>query len=255
MSKFTLLVPALILILICMVSGQSESALYPTGISFQYGLGQQSVRDEFISKERYTGALPYISADWSKFHEKWGYRMSFEFRNATNIKNNNIAADVLQAGLFRDYIYPIGQKWLFGKDIYLFAGPTTGIQMYFNEQKIADQGILNIDFSLAMLFSLGVNSMIIIPFQPNLQLEGSMRLSLVAMGMRSCDVVEEDILTGDILTVLSAADPSAVCGVRYFIKDKLSIKGAYNLQVLSISKWNPLLSVSDILTLSISYHL
>jgi len=247
--------PALILILAGVAAGQHQSTLYPAGLSFQYGLGQYSVRDEYISKERYSGTLPYVSAEWSRFHETWGYRMSFEFRHATDIRNNNVTAEILQAALYRDYIYPVGRKSLLGKDAHLFLGPATGIHMYFNDQKIAAQHALNIDFSTAILFSLGMNAMVIIPFQSNLQLEGSLRLSLLAIGVRSTDVVEEEGSMGGILTVLSGTDPTADCGIRYFIKDKLSLKAAYKLQILSISKWNPLLSVSDNITLSISYHL
>ena len=181
--------------------------------------------------------------------------MIFEFRHATDIRNNNVAAEILQAALYRDYIYPVGRKVLFGKDAHLFLGPTTGIQMYFNDQQIAAQHALNIDFSMALLFSLGMNSMVVIPLQSNLQMEGSLRLSLLAMGVRSADVIEEDAAVGGILTVFSATDPTAECGIRYVIKDRLSLKVAYKLQILRISKWNPLLSVSDIITLSISYHL
>jgi len=249
------LLPAFILILAGVASGQSESTLYPTGLSIQYGLGQYALRDEYISKEKYSGTLPYVSAEWSRFHETWGYRMIFEFRHATNIRNNNIAAEILQAALYQDYIYPVGRKVLFGKDAHLFLGPTIGIHMYFNDQKIAAQHALNIDFSTATLFSLGMNSMVVIPFQSNLQMEGSLRLSLLSIGMRSADVVEENTITEGILTVLSGTNSTAGIGIRYFIKDRLSLQTAYKLQILRISKWDPLLSASDNITLSISYHL
>jgi hypothetical protein len=232
-----------------------QQVLPPTGISLQCGLGQYALRDEYISKERYAGTMPYVSAEWSRFHGKWGYRMSFEFRQATDIRNNNVAAEILHAALYRDYIYPVGRRSLLGKDAYLFLGPATGIHVYFNDQQIAARGALDIDNSTATLFSLGMNAMAIVPLQANLQLEGSLRLSLIALGARSTDVVEGEGSMGGILTVLSGTDPTADCGIRYFIKDKVSLKAAYKLQILSISKWNPLLSVSDNITLSISVHL
>ena len=233
----------------------AQRVLPPTGFSLQYGLGQYALRDEFISRERYSGLLPRVSVEWARFHGKWGYRMVFEFRRGTDIRNNNVATEILHAALYRDYFYPLGRKSLFGNDAYLFLGPATGIHVYNNDQQIADQGAFDFDHSEATLFSLGLNAMAVVPFRPHLQIEGSLRLSLLAMGVRSIDVVEDEGSTGGILTTLSGTDPTAECGIRYFVKDRLSLKAAYQLQVLHISKWNPLLSVSDNLTISVSYHL
>ncbi|UCD37305.1 MAG: hypothetical protein JSW54_10790 [Fidelibacterota bacterium] len=227
----------------------------PTGLSIQGGLGQYALRDEYISKERYAGTLPLISAEWSRFHGKWGYRMGFEFSQSADIRNNNVATEIFQAVLYRDYIYPVGRKSLFGKDAYLFLGPSTGIRLYTNDQKIANQGAFDIDYSTVTLISLGMNAMVVVPVRSRLQAEGSLRLSLLAMGVRSMDVVEGEGSMGGILTLFSGTDPTAECGIRYFILDKLSLKAAYKLQVLRIGKWNPLLSVSDNITLTASYHL
>lgn len=232
-----------------------QPVLPPTGLTVQYGLGQYALRDEYISKERYSGIMPYVSAEWSRFHGKWGYRLGFEFRQATEISNNNVAAGILHAALYRDYFYPVGRKSLFGNDAYLFLGPATGIHIYMNDQQVAAQGAFNFDNSMATLFSLGINAMAVVPFRAHLQIEGSLRLSLLAMGVRSTDVVEGEGSMGGILTLLSGTDPTAGCGIRYFIDERLSLKTAYRLQILRISKWNPLLCVDDNITLSISVHI
>jgi len=56
----------------------SHQTLFPSGISIEYGLGRYSVRDEYISKERYSGTLPDFRANWSRFHSKYGYNVVFE---------------------------------------------------------------------------------------------------------------------------------------------------------------------------------
>jgi len=86
-------------------------------------------------------------------------------------------------------------------------------------------------------------------------LEGSGRASLLSIGIRSVDVVEEDGVAGGLLTVLSGTITTAELGIRYRILDKLSVKAAGMLQIMSIRKWNPILAVSDNLTLTLSYHL
>ena len=48
--------------------------VFPTGIFLGYGQGLYSVKDESISKEKYSGTLPYYSMEWVRFHNKNGYR-------------------------------------------------------------------------------------------------------------------------------------------------------------------------------------
>ncbi|MFC1483935.1 hypothetical protein ACFL6Q_02660 [Candidatus Neomarinimicrobiota bacterium] len=227
----------------------------PTGLSLQYGAGRYAMRDEYISKERYAGTLPTISADWSRFHDKWGYRVRLEMRFSEEIKNHNVSADVLQAALQHDYLYPVGQVGLFGKEAQVYAGPSFGLYLYLNNQNIAAQGALHADMSLAMLLFLGLNTDVVIPLGSRLLVEGSGRASLLSFTVRNTDPVEEDGVAVGLLTILSGTMLTADAGVRYRIQDKLSIKAAGMLQILSISKWTPLLAVSDNITLTLSYHL
>ena len=58
------------------VSGQDSLSylnVYPAGISFEYGIGNYSVKDEYISKEKYSGTLPYYSFGWIRNHNKYVY--------------------------------------------------------------------------------------------------------------------------------------------------------------------------------------
>lgn len=226
-----------------------------TGLSIQYGFGQYAMRDEYISQERYSGLLPYLSADWSRLHDKWGYRLKLEFRNSSEIKNNNVSTDVLQAALQQDYLYPIKRAALFGKEAQVYAGPSFGFHLFMNDQNIAAQGALHMDMSLAFLLSLGVNSEIVVPMGSKLLVEGSCRTSLLSIGIRTVDVVEESGTAGGLLTLLSGAIATADLGVRYRIQDRLSVRAAGMLQIMSVSKWNPILTVSDNLTMTLSYHI
>ncbi|UCE06864.1 MAG: hypothetical protein JSW07_02150, partial [bacterium] len=40
----------------------NHQTIFPRGVAIDYGLGHSSVRDEYISKEKYSGALPYFAA-------------------------------------------------------------------------------------------------------------------------------------------------------------------------------------------------
>jgi len=227
----------------------------PTGLSIQYGFGQYAMRDEYISKERYSGTLPSLSADWSRFHDKWGYRLKLEFRHSSEIKNHSISTEILQAAWLQDYMYSLGRAVLFGKEAHVYLGPSFGIYFFLNNPNIAAQGGLSVDLSQATLLFLGLNSDVVIPMGSKLLVEGSGRVSLLSIGIRSDDVLDGSGVSGGLLTAFSGAIASAELGIRYRILDKLSVKAAGMLQILNISKWNPLLAVSDNLTLTLSYHL
>ena len=228
---------------------------FPTGLSLQYGLGQVALRDEYISKEKYAGPLPSISADWTRFHEKWGYRILLEFHNSSEIKNHRVSADVIQAALQHDYLYPAGMVPLFGQETYLYVGPSFGLYFFLNQQNIASQGALHADMSMLMQLSLGVNAQAIIPIGPKLLVEGSGWANVLAVGARSTDPIEEAGVTGGLLNGLSGTQVAANAGVRYQIQDHLSVKLGGMVQILRLSKWTPLLVVSDNLILTLSFNL
>ena len=47
--------------------------LFPSGISFTGGMGRYSVRDEYISDQRYRGDLPTLRLDWIRSREDRGW--------------------------------------------------------------------------------------------------------------------------------------------------------------------------------------
>ena len=65
----------------------SHKTIFPSGISLGSGMGLYSVKDEYISKEKYSGNLPYLNLEWVWFHYKGAYRLEFEYQNSTKISN------------------------------------------------------------------------------------------------------------------------------------------------------------------------
>ena len=98
-------------------NNQNFQTVFPGGISINYGLGNYSVKDRYISQEKYSGTLSCFSADWKRFHNKNGFRLGLEFRNSSQIKNNNVSADVVQFSLNLDYLYPFTIKKMFSKNL------------------------------------------------------------------------------------------------------------------------------------------
>ena len=230
----------------------SHQTVFPKGISVEYGLGNYSVRDEYISKEKYSGTLPHFQVNWSRFHNKYGYYLGLEYRSSSKIKNYNVSADIYQFSLNQGFLYPLPKMSLFNRDVYAFLGPSTELYFFYNNQNIAISGF---DYaqSFAILFSLGVSSEFIVPIIQRLQAESSIYLSVLSMGFRMVDQEEEDESPAKLLTLLSGTNASVRLGIRYNLLGNFSLKLAYRLHVTRISSWDPLLSASDNLIVTLAY--
>ena len=91
--------------------------VFPRGISVEYGLGNYSVRDEYISKEKYSGTLPSFTANWSRFHNKYGYYLSLAYESSSKIKNYNVSTNIYQSALNQGFLYPLPVMSLFARDV------------------------------------------------------------------------------------------------------------------------------------------
>jgi hypothetical protein len=227
-------------------TGVSAGATLPSGIAIRVGLGRYSVRDEYFSAEKYSGTLPYFSAAWARMNERGGYRIGIEHRSSSELRNNNISAGVTSFFLDLDYLYRAATLSLFSRDAVLFLGPSTGFFMHFSELHIAHSE-LELPYSFAMLIPLGVNSTLVLPVTNRLQVAGSLRASLFSLGLRMIDIDEDvdEISPVRFLTFPDGTNARLGLGLRYAFKDHLSVDLGYELQILRIRPWDPLLSASD----------
>ena len=152
-------------------SGQdslSYFSVYPAGISFEYGIGNYSVKDEYISNEKYSGTLPYYSFGWVRKHNKYIYRLEMAYRNSNDIDNYNVSTDINQFALNQGFLYPLKKIRLFKNDLYIWLGPSAEVFFYYSKPNIAVSGF---DYaqSFAVLFAGGFNSDVIYPLKPNFQ--------------------------------------------------------------------------------------
>jgi len=229
------------------------SNFYPEGISFKYGIGAYSIKDEYISNEKYSGYLPYLSIGWARKHNKYTYLLEMAYRNSNSITNYNVSTKITQGILNQGFLYPLKSKELFQNDLYLWLGPSTEFFIFFNDQNVAVSGF---DYaqSVAILASLGLNVDAIYPVNLNFQLESSLKLSLMSFGFRLVDTDEGDEPMEKFLTLFSGMNSSLDLGARYHLINHLSLKIAYRFELTRVSAWDPLLAASDNLILSLTYR-
>ena len=252
--KSKIIVIIIIFLIFTKISGQDflkNSPISSTGISVQYGVGNYSVKDEYISKEKYSGVLPLFSIKWVRVHDKYVYKLAMDYSNSSEIKNYNISTNITQFSFNQGFIYPIKKTVFLNRNLFFLMGPSTDLLFFYNKPKIAVSGF---DYaqSFAALISASLDSETILQLKPSLQMESSVRISVLSFGMRMVDSEEDDESPAKLLTLFSGLNSSFELGIRYFIFNKISMKFAYISKIIRINAWEPLLSVSDNITFELT---
>jgi len=225
---------------------------YPYGISLEYGIGNYAVTDEYISKEKYSGKLPYYKIGWSRLHENYVYYLGIEYRNSSEIKNYNVSADIYEFSLNQGFIYSLPTFTFLDKNVYTYLGPSTELFFYYNKQNIAVSGF-DYSQSFAALFSLGLCTELIYPILDDFNIEGSIRFTVLSLGFRSVDSEESDVSPVKPLTFLSGINGMLYIGTRYYLFENLSLKFGYRFSSTRIDAWDKLLTASDNLIFGLTY--
>lgn len=230
--------------------------LFIQGISVTLGAGNFAVSDEVVSKNVYSGILPYFGMSWTRFHSDHAFKVGFEFRQSTHIKNYSRRAEITQFSIHRSWLYPLGNYPFLSKKALVYIGPMTEFYFFFNQPRLEGDGLM-LDFSLLSLLSLGIDSDVIIPLSPAVQLEGSLRLALFSFGIQMPEVEEAGDGSEERAGLLNAANGMNVvsdCGFRYRFNSSISMRLSYGLPITLISKWRRFVAASDNLMISISVH-
>jgi len=230
----------------------SLKPLFPSGISLEYGIGSFAVTDEYISKEKYSGSLPFYGISWYKLHDDYVYHLSMRYRNSSQIKNNNVSTDIHQFTLNQGFSYVLSKFTLFEKDAYLFLGPATELFFYYNKQNIAVSGF-DYSQSYTMLISGNLTSQLFIKLWKDLDLETNLEFSLLSLAFHIVDNEETDETPVKILSLFSGTNLNFSLAPRYYLLDNLSLKAAYLFRLTRISSWEPLLSASDNVVFTLTY--
>ena len=246
---------ALIFLIISRVSGQDLSPTYgsyPTGISVRYGFGNYSIKDKYISDEKYTGTLPYYSIAWAKGHDNYIYRLEMKVRNSNEIHNYNVSTEITQLLLTQGFIYPLKGKSLLKKDLNIWIGPSTEFFLNYNKPIIAVSGFDYAE-SYAALVSLGLNVDAEYNLSDKFQVESYFSTTFLSLGFRTVDQEEDNQSPVNPLTMFSGVNSSFDIGIRYHLFKRLSVRFSYELDLVSISAWEKLISDSNNFMIGFNY--
>ncbi len=250
-----IIIAVISLMIISQASAQDTinyKTVFPSGIFVGYGLGLYSVKDEYVSKEKYSGTLPYLNAGWTNKHEKYVYQIGIGFQSSSNLKNYNVSTNVFQFSLNQGFLYSLSEFSLFSKKAYAYLGPSSEVFVFVNKQNIAVTGF-DYSLSVAILISLGLSSEIIYPLSEKFNIENSLNFSVLSLGLRMVDLEEDNESPAKLLTLFSGTNGLFRLGIRYFLLKNLSVRAAYLLGVTRISSWAPLYVASDNFVFTLTY--
>jgi len=249
-----------ILLLIALESPGQDTVNYksgfPSGISVGYGPGSYSVKDEYVSREKYSGTLLFFNLEWVRFHNKNAYRLEFEYGHSSNISNNNISAEVVQFAFNQDFIYPVGNFSLFSGRVYAYLGPSTQFFYYGINYNFASPGTFITPKTFGIIGSLGINTGFIYPVNNKLKVEGFLRSNLLSFSGKKYD--EQKYKNESVPTLLSVFTATKIdfdLSIRYYLVNRVSISMGYKFDLSRIDKWNPYIAAGNSLITSLNFRL
>jgi hypothetical protein len=205
------------------------------------------MRDENISNQRYSGTLPALAVSWARDHDRYIYRAAIAYRNSDDIKNHSVTASITRFNLEQAFLYPLKPGKALGRDLFLFLGPASGLTVMLNEQHVAVDA-LGYGTSVSGLLFLGVRADAIMPLSQRVGIHGTLRTSVLSLGLRGVDDEIDDEAPAKALTLLTGADVSLELGTRYRLSQHFSVRLAYLFQLHRVTAWRSLLSASDSIT-------
>ncbi|MGD2034193.1 MAG: hypothetical protein PVF73_03995 [Bacteroidales bacterium] len=253
-------------VIVINLSGQENvhhDPVFPSGISVQYGFGRYSIRDEYISDNRYTGAFPEFSARWSNYHGNHGFELDFFYGQSSVIKDHNAAAGIQEYSVSGRHLYPLENFHLCGKPVYLFLGPSWNFYLHFRNQNMASS-VFTKTMSLASLISGGADIKSIILLTPKIRMETSLGTNVFSLAARLPDLDIEEAKYLKLSAFPWTMDSYFDLRLRYRISRAFSIGTGYRFRLTRLHAssqtertegWYALTTANNTIFINLQWHI
>ena len=234
-------------------SNPQDMHLLSNGLSISGGIGHLAIKDEYISRQKYSGTLPSFSMSWLRSDSSSGYKLGMDYFNSSTIRNGNISADVLLSALNLDFLYNVGQFTMRDYTAYPYLGPSAGIFLYSRQENIATGGNAFFSaYSFALFLSLDITSTIVVPISTDWSAEVSGKLGLLSIAGRLADLHDDNVKFFKLVTLLSGVRGNTQFLIRYDVTNLLQVHAGYRFDICQSATWNYLLAASDNLIIAIT---
>jgi hypothetical protein len=217
------------------------------GLTLSGGVSRLVLRDEYVSREKYSAVLPLFGITWTHFRSAFAYAVAFQYQSTTQLKNYNVSAQVRETSLRFDVLVPLTNGTLLGRNASVWLGPGSEIFLHDRRQDMA--GDWKASSSLGSL-NATVNAELFCDIGSSLQVEGVTQISLVSLTGKSSAERENHVR---LLSVFSALRAEGEIHLRFCFSESLSLTAGYRFQVTRISAWDFFISGSDNGIVAITY--
>ena len=235
---------------------------YPQGAVFETGYGSFTVRDEYISPERYTGDIKTLKLAWSQIHEgKRGYESTFDYVYGAKIRNYAVSAEVQEFSLNHVFLFPVKKEhYLFSKRYYSLIGPSAELWFHIRHQNISNY-LITIPYSLVGMLSLGFNQKIIIPVNSKFGFSCFYKIGIFSLTGKtnySNPDNEDKPSSVKLLTPLTGLRACIDYSAYYTVNSHITCKTGYEFRVANIANntsWDDMANAMDIFSVKFIYNI
>lgn len=235
------------MLFVCFIAGYSfpqDTISDKSNMMIEYGIGNNHLIDEYISKNEYTGISNKYGFLWSVLDSSRLTGVDFSYNTISTLQNHNNSATTYDFQLGYKYLYDIYRGTLFSSPFVMYLGPEFNIYMHYRDQKVAASSKA---LSIASLISTDASLAAISYISDRFFIISNLSLSLLSFTARTPSLKEVNNLPTPIklLTVLSFQNISSSIMACYTITNNIEINVGYNFRFLLINEWDKFRLIGD----------
>lgn len=266
MNKLSFIIIILQLSIILSSKGQEleiADTIFRKGITIQYGYGRYSIRDEYISQNRYSGTFPEYNIKWINYHRNHGFELNFCYGQSSKIKNYNAPTNIQEYSVSGKHLYPIKNFNLASRQNYLFFGPSWDFHFHLRNQNMATS-IFTKTASLASFISGGININYTLKITPKALMEVSSGTNIFSLVARLPDLDIEEAKYLKFLVFPYAINAYIDFSLIYRISYAFSVGVGYHLRTIRVHStsytedyegWYGIMAVNNNVFFNISWNI
>lgn len=201
-------------------SQEEERPVNRLGLIVEYGLGGVALKDQYISKERYTGTIPFLGVYYGRLDERKGYQLGFTFQKDNELENFAIRAEYMRASLNFDQFFTVKSFLMAGKEAAWHIGPSVE---YFEYELTNRFSSNHKAWSELIMASVGINTLLDWQFGKKFTASAFLRSNVIGMSYKTHDERKFPDKNSILQTLVTANNLDAELAVRYKIVKRISL--------------------------------
>lgn len=210
----------LIIVIGLPVSSQESIPLNRLGLNVEYGISGVALKDQYISKERYTGSLQTIGIWYGRLTDRRGWQLGMTNQQGSDLKNHAIRAEFERVSLNFDQFFQMKTFNLLAKPASWYFGPSVE---YFEYELINRFSSIHKAYSELIMVSMGINAMLEWELTGKLTLSAFVRGNVIGVNAKTHDEQRHTDQNSILQTFIKANNLNGDLFIRYRVIKRISL--------------------------------